>query len=239
MTTGEEKTVYNKKYYQEHKLEIEAQKKEYCQANKVKIAARKKRYSQDHKENLPRSRKEYQRGHGVEIKAKRKKYYQENKVKIAVQKKTYYQENKVAIKAKRKKYQQENKKALAAYRKEYYQENKETLIAYGKTYWQTPDGKATSSRHTHKRRAQKMGVLYEIFDPQEVFERDGWRCQHCYKKVQWIGKSPRSPLYPNLDHIVPLSKGGEHTKRNTQLLCRGCNSKKHTDDSGEQLRLFG
>lgn len=34
----------------------------------------------------------------------------------------------------------------------------------------------------------------------------------------------------HIDHIVPLSKGGAHDKRNIQLLCQPCNSSKYNKD---------
>ncbi|WP_371825136.1 HNH endonuclease [Vreelandella aquamarina] len=37
---------------------------------------------------------------------------------------------------------------------------------------------------------------------------------------------------PELDHIRPLSKGGHHSKENTQLLCRSCNLDKSDKWSG-------
>ena len=41
------------------------------------------------------------------------------------------------------------------------------------------------------------------------------------------------------DKAIPLSKGGSHTKKNCQCLCRQCNSTKHNSGKGDQLRLFG
>lgn len=43
---------------------------------------------------------------------------------------------------------------------------------------------------------------------------------------------------PELDHIVSLAEGGEHSMRNTQCLCRKCNQEKGVTTKG-QLRLFG
>ena len=199
------------------------QKNKYYQDNKEAIKARVKVYGQDNKEVIA---------------ARSKKYRQDNKEQIAASKRKYGQNNKVKIAEHRREYRQDHKAELSEFYKKRYQNNKEKIKTRIKKYMQTPPGKLIEAKHRHKRRAQKRGVLYEIFDPQEVFERDGWRCQHCHKKVQWLNKSPHSLLYPNLDHIVPLSKGGEHTRRNTQLLCRECNSKKYINDIDEQLRLF-
>jgi hypothetical protein len=49
----------------------------------------------------------------------------------------------------------------------------------------------------------------------EVFERDGFACQHC-----------GSQRYLRADHVVPESKGGPTALENLQTLCRSCNSKK-------------
>jgi 5-methylcytosine-specific restriction endonuclease McrA len=77
----------------------------------------------------------------------------------------------------------------------------------------------------------------ESFDPRYVFERDQWRCQAC-------GRSTRAHRFPDarsatLDHIVPLSKGGEHTKANTRCVCFSCNCSKGNRATDDQLRLIG
>ncbi len=47
-----------------------------------------------------------------------------------------------------------------------------------------------------------------------IFARDGWRCQYCGATAE------------NLDHVIPRSRGGEHTWENVVAACRRCNSKK-------------
>lgn len=98
--------------------------------------------------------------------------------------------------------------------------------------------RAMARRHTHERRTRKLSGNYEKFDDREIFERDGWICQ--------IGKHPvdRSvewphPLYPTLDHIVPLSKGGEHARANTRLACWAHNAERGNRGGNEQLALIG
>lgn len=94
--------------------------------------------------------------------------------------------------------------------------------------------------HDHRRRALKAGASIDRFSDWEIFERDGWRCQLCGRKVnpRWRHPHPKSA---SLDHVVPLSGGGEHSRRNVQLAHLACNvaKKARAYGSGEQLRLIG
>lgn len=65
-------------------------------------------------------------------------------------------------------------------------------------------------------------LVVESFSKQQIIRRDNWRCQGCRRLVKPTSK-PSSALHPNVDHIVPLSRGGNHTKANCQLLCHQCN----------------
>lgn len=88
------------------------------------------------------------------------------------------------------------------------------------------------------RRARKRGVGFETFDTRDVFERDGWRCRACGRKTPKCLLGKMDKRAPVLDHIVALADGGAHTRRNSQCLCRECNSLKGSRTVG-QLRLFG
>ena len=92
--------------------------------------------------------------------------------------------------------------------------------------------------NSHKHRARHFGCEYETVDPLKVFARDGWRCQICHKKLRSCNRGTIKDNAPELDHIIPLSQGGEHSYRNTQCTCRKCNSEKSNNIYG-QLRIFG
>ena len=82
-----------------------------------------------------------------------------------------------------------------------------------------------------KRRAQKQtNGPYENIDPFEIFERDSWICQGCGISTPKELRGTYEDNAPELDHIEPLSKGGTHTKDNTQCLCRQCNGLKSDKD---------
>jgi len=72
------------------------------------------------------------------------------------------------------------------------------------------------------RRARKKQAKIERFLVVEIYERDGWICQLCKKKVNKKLRYP-DPLSPSLDHIVPISNGGSHTRDNVQLAHYWCN----------------
>jgi len=168
-------------------------------------------------------------------KACEKQYRDDHKVEIAEYRRIHKEEKATFD----KEYRQTNKEEVAEYDKEYRRTHKEEKATHDKKYRQTETGKATNRKSCHKRRALKLGVGYEVFDDKEIYERDGYICQLCGKKTRPDFKNQYHNLYPNIDHIIPLSKNGAHTRQNTQCLCRQCNMIKHNTGVGDQLRMFG
>lgn len=90
----------------------------------------------------------------------------------------------------------------------------------------------------HERRARQRKATVEAFSPAYILKRDKYICQACGKKTKPKEK-PTHPLYPNVDHIVPLAAGGEHSKKNCRCVCASCNSQKREGTLNDQLLLFG
>lgn len=87
-----------------------------------------------------------------------------------------------------------------------------------------------------RRRARLAGATIEAFDRIEVFDRDGWMCGICNEPVNRSARFP-DPSSVSLDHIVPLSRGGDHSRANCQAAHLGCNMRKGArvdDDFGER-----
>lgn len=77
---------------------------------------------------------------------------------------------------------------------------------------------------THQQRARTYGVAYMYFDVvAEVLERDGWRCYLCAVDTPQELRGTMKDNAPEVDHVVPLSKGGEHVPWNCRCACRKCN----------------
>lgn len=91
-------------------------------------------------------------------------------------------------------------------RKRWVDANRELMRAYGR--------KGASTR-----RARKAAAFIEPIDSSVVFDRDGGLCGICRHPVE------RNERW-DVDHVVPLSKGGAHSYANVQLAHSTCNKRK-------------
>lgn len=82
--------------------------------------------------------------------------------------------------------------------------------------------------HTRRRliseRTKDKGITVE-----KLFKRDRGRCYLCGFECDWDdakvenGAFIAGDKYPSIEHVIPLSKGGEHSWSNVKLACRRCN----------------
>lgn len=118
---------------------------------------------------------------------------------------------------------------IKAYNPKYYRENKELVDARIKKcvaakpehYFQLHK----SVKHRRKVRLENQGP-HEKFLDIEIFERDGWKCQLCGKRVDKTLVHP-NPFSASLDHVRPIARGGGHTRVNCQLAHLRCNLSKN------------
>lgn len=79
----------------------------------------------------------------------------------------------------------------------------------------------------HKGRARKYGVEYVPgITLKKLVKRDGLTCKLCGERCDWDDKQRGAcgPLYPSLDHIIPMVRGGGHVWSNVQVAHILCNS---------------
>ena len=88
-----------------------------------------------------------------------------------------------------------------------------------------------------KGKRKKIAVSVESVNPQKVFERDGWLCHLCGKPTSRSRRGTMHPLAPELDHVLPLSKGGDHSYANTACAHRKCNALKGSMAVGQPSLL--
>lgn len=94
-------------------------------------------------------------------------------------------------------------------------------------YENSNDRKKDKNVNATKRRSHKYKVNFTEYERNEILDRDKWTCQCCEIKVHDRSTGNwNTPDKAHIDHIVPISKGGDSSPENLQTLCRTCNLSK-------------
>ena len=72
---------------------------------------------------------------------------------------------------------------------------------------------------------KRTGKL-ELVEPLEIFRRDRWICQICFRPVYPNSIDPYNSNRVTIDHRPPLAQGGNHTWSNLQTAHLSCNASK-------------
>ncbi len=85
---------------------------------------------------------------------------------------------------------------------------------------------ALATEHSHRRKARKLNTVVEKgISIISLKKRHGTSCYYCKKEMDFtkgVGRKFNSDM-ATIEHLTPLSRGGEHTFENTVLACRFCN----------------
>ena len=166
--------------------------------------------------------KQYQQANREKVAEYKKQYYQENRKKIEKRQKQYRQENREKIAERGKQYYQENREQITEQQKQYYQANREKIAKKQKQYQQANPEKLKArnqKRRALKRDAAGNATAAEI---QARFDYHGNRCYYC----GCDGKM-------QIEHRIPLSRGGTHYPANIVPACQSCNFSKGTKTESE------
>ena len=137
-------------------------------------------------------------------------YRQANKESIGKYQAIYYQINKESITSSRAKYYQDNKENISEYR----QNNKEAYAKRNAKYRQEhPD-------RLNAKNAKRRAIKRNQTPPDADFEK----IATFYTEAQRLTEETGIPH--EVDHIIPLSRGGLHYQDNLQVLTKSENCRK-------------
>ena len=159
-------------------------------------------------------------GHGPQCKvcsrSKKKAYYEENIDRLAARNKAWYEAN---------------KDSLVAWQKSYYEVNRDKILARNKNRhaekWDAdPEYRARFHAAEIRRKRLLANAKSEPYLRESIFERDGWKCGLCGEQINPELRHP-DPGFASIDHILPLSLGGDDTPANVQSAHLRCNLSKN------------
>jgi 5-methylcytosine-specific restriction endonuclease McrA len=114
-----------------------------------------------------------------------------------------------------KRWYEKNTIRVRAYWQQWYEKNVRRRKEYCHQYHIKHPEKARNSEYRRRVCIRKAATSYTQSEWEELCARYGYMCLSCRQS---------KPL--EVDHVVPLSKGGSNSIENIQPLCQSCNRRK-------------
>ena len=164
-------------------------------------------------------------------------WYAKNRDEVLAHQAEYRQENRDTILARKAEYYAENRDAALAYRAEYYAKNRDEVLAQQAKHRARPEVKARMAEYYARPEVKARKAEYRQAHP-EIW----WESQYRLRS-QRFGFEPvvdhftRAELiakwgdacylcggeWDQLEHVTPVSRGGEHSLDNCRPACEPCN----------------
>lgn len=151
-----------------------------------------------------------------------KQYYQANKEHIKAKALSYYYANKEQLDEQSKAYHQANATHYKEYSNKYRAENKDYYIEY-KNKWRKDNKEKVKHHNQSRRKYHRMAGKLPIKRVQMIYEDNIKKygtltCYLCLKPIPFGSD--------NLEHKIPVSRGGTNEYNNLEVACRMCNLSK-------------
>jgi len=156
-------------------------------------------------------RRKYWADNREKMNASSRRSYQKNKNSKLEWQKKYAQENPETVKATKKRYLDNNPEKRKASVRNYKLRNSETIKEKSKVYYQ--NNKEMYFFWASKRR-ERIRSPYKITS-KEIIRLRNRSCFYCGSKNEI-----------HIDHVLPVSRGGQHRIGNLVPACKACNSSK-------------
>ena len=174
-----------------------------------------------------------------------KQYYEDNKEKELERSKQHreanpeyykqwYETNRDKVLKRQKQYCEANRDRKAEYDKQYREANRERIAEREKQYKQSPQGQVVAFNSHQRRRAKEEEQGTGITKDQwlEMMNFFDWKCAY---SGEYLGGNDNS-FNRTIDHIVPISTGGDNMIWNCVPMLRSLNSSKHNKEMLEWYR---
>ena len=182
------------------------------------------------------SDKKWKANNREKVRANYRRWAENNQERKRATDKKWKANNRKKTRAHYRRWAANNREKTRAHYRKWIANNREKSRAYSRKWAANNPEKIRAQGQ--KRRAQIASVFLETVREDRVYQRDNWLCQICGEPVDPELKHP-NPKSVSLDHIIPLSRGGEHSYANTQCSHLVCNLRKGSKLKGKVFNRFG
>lgn len=134
---------------------------------------------------------------------------------------SYYQANREVLEAKKRARRDSDRGAYLEKERAYYAANRVDRVEFAREYRKANPHSSWAAGYRKRARLFGFEPTVEDFTKPDVIDRYGDACFYCGGEFQ------------ELDHYVPVSKGGQHTLDNVRPSCAACNLAKFQKDGDE------
>lgn len=150
--------------------------------------------------------------------ARRKASYEAQRETALEKQKEYYEANRDAILGYQKQYRADNKEAKRDYNRAYGEVNRERIARQKREYAEQNPEVVKNSRRNRYARIRGATGSHTAGDVKSKYDEQGGECYWC--------AVPLDGDY-QVDHIIPISKGGGNGPGNICCSCQRCNNAKY------------
>lgn len=178
--------------------------KRYKVENADKIKKQAQLHRADNREMIRERSRRWRAANPEKVKETGRVYREKNRVKL--------RESNRAYRIKNIEREREYSKKRKEYRREYHAKNRARYVVHDR------------NRSARKREAQGTHTIAETRD---LFKRQKGTCYYCQKKLINPFTKKGSGEMANLDHVIPLKRGGRNDIGNLVWACEFCNKSKN------------
>lgn len=213
-------------YVRSNKERITKQRREYREANKEWINERTRQYHHANKDR----RREYVNANKEQISQQKREYRRNHKEQLAEQERKYRAKNREKIRARNRQYRIEHLEERREKTRKWFAENPNYRRDYAATY---PE-KVRAKYHRYRARKSGNGGTHTDTDlaairAAQTDNKGRLICWHCGKPIKGT---------PQLDHWIPLKRGGSNGAGNLHYMHARCNQTKSAKHPVEIGRLL-
>ena len=213
---------YEQRWRHKNEDHVREYRRRYHVAHREAILARVQAWQKENREH----KLEYQRlwylANQEERRAKQREWYEKNQDKV----RAYHEVNREKIAQKMKAWRAKNADVIWRYQQDWKEANAQHIRDYAKRYRQEKPEIKRISEASRRAAARRSTGHFTMRDVEALYAAQFGECVYCATDLSEAFE---------IDHIVPLARGGSNGPENIQLLCRRCNRMKHAKTHDEFL----